>query len=130
MALPDQRFMRAAVVDAPRTASLQQTPLPNPGSGQVRVRLEGCGVCGSNLAVWQGQPWFTYPLPLGAPGHEGWGVIDAIGEGVVDLTPGTRVACLSSQAFAEYDIAAADAVVPLPASMDGVPFPGKRWLAP
>jgi len=117
--------MRAAVIDAPRTASLQQAAVPEPGPGQVRVQLEGCGVCGSNLAVWQGQPWFTYPLPLGAPGHEGWGVVDAIGDGVTTVSTGTRVALLSSQAFAEFDVAPHDAVVPLPPSMDGVPFPGE-----
>jgi threonine dehydrogenase-like Zn-dependent dehydrogenase len=119
------RFMRAAVIDAPRTASLQQTTIPEPGRGQVRVRLEGCGVCGSNLAIWHGQPWFSYPLAIGAPGHEGWGVIDAIGDAVDGLATGSRVAFLSSHAFAEYDLAAADAVVPLPRAMDGTPFPGE-----
>jgi threonine dehydrogenase-like Zn-dependent dehydrogenase len=119
------RRMRAAVIDAPRTASLQQAVIPEPGPGQVRVRLEGCGVCGSNLAVWQGQPWFAYPLPIGAPGHEGWGAIDGVGDGVDDLPVGTRVAVLSSQAFAEYDLAPAEAVVPLPDSIGGMPFPGE-----
>jgi threonine dehydrogenase-like Zn-dependent dehydrogenase len=119
------RCMRAAVIDAPRTASLQQAALPEPNAGEVRVRLEGCGVCGSNLAVWQGQPWFTYPLPLGSPGHEGWGVVDAVGDGVTTVAEGTRVAMLSSRAFAEFDIAPEDAVVPLPHSMDGMPFPGE-----
>src|SRR5690606_126013 len=65
--------MRTAVLDAPRTVSLRMERRPAPASGEVRIRLEGSGVCGSNLAVWQGQPWFDYPLHGGAPGHEGWG---------------------------------------------------------
>jgi threonine dehydrogenase-like Zn-dependent dehydrogenase len=51
--------------------------------------------------------------------------VDAIGPGVPGLTPGQRVAALSYHAFAEYDIAAAAAVVPLPASLDDTPFPGE-----
>ena len=46
-------------------------PVPGPGEGQVLVELEGCGVCGSNLPLWEGRPWFSYPLEPGAPGHEG-----------------------------------------------------------
>jgi threonine dehydrogenase-like Zn-dependent dehydrogenase len=75
--------------------------------------------------VWEGRPWFEYPLPGGAPGHEGWGVIDAVGPGVDGLAPGDRVAALSVRAFAEYDLAQADAVVPLPAALATQPFPGE-----
>jgi len=117
--------MRAAVVTAPRSAEVSMAPVPAPGPGHVRIRLEGCGVCGSNLAVWRGQPWFRYPLDAGAPGHEGWGQVDALGDDVTGLTVGQRVAVLSSHAFAEYDVAPADAVVPLPARFDGKPFPGE-----
>jgi threonine dehydrogenase-like Zn-dependent dehydrogenase len=66
-----------------------------------------------------------FPTEPGALGHEGWGVIDAIGEAVENLSIGTRVAALSYKAYAEYDLAEADAVVPLPASLAGQPFPGE-----
>ncbi len=99
--------------------------MPEPGAGEVRLRLEGCGVCGSNLPVWEGRSWFQYPMAAGAPGHEGWGVVDVVGPGVSNLAPGQRVAALSSQAYADYDIAAASAVVPLPDTLDGTPFPGE-----
>jgi threonine dehydrogenase-like Zn-dependent dehydrogenase len=89
------------------------------------VRLEGSGVCGSNGPVWQGREWFDYPCAPGAPGHEGWGVVDAVGAGVTVVRPGERVAALSYHAFADYDIAAADAVVPLPTALGGTPFPGE-----
>jgi threonine dehydrogenase-like Zn-dependent dehydrogenase len=52
-------------------------------------------------------------------------VIDALGDDVAGLAIGQRVAALSYHAFAEYDIAAADAVVPLPASLDGRAVPGE-----
>jgi threonine dehydrogenase-like Zn-dependent dehydrogenase len=117
--------MRAAVVEGPSRQTTSSMPLPEIGPRDVRVRLEGCGVCHSNIPVWEGRPWFTYPLPPGAPGHEGWGVVDAIGDDVRECHPGQRVAVLSYHAYAEYDVAAADAVVPLPSSLAGVPFPGE-----
>lgn len=116
---------RAAVIDAAGTVRFESRPLPSPDRGQVRVRLEGCGVCGSNLPVWEGRPWFNYPLAPGAPGHEGWGRIDAVGENVKDIRVGDRVAVLSYNAFAEVDIADATNVVPLPPQLDGQPFPGE-----
>jgi threonine dehydrogenase-like Zn-dependent dehydrogenase len=117
--------MRAATVLGPRRVVLEQVPLPEPGAGEVRIRLEGCGVCGSNLPLWEGRPWFEYPSPAGAPGHEGWGVIDRLGPGVTGLAVGDRVAALSYRAYAEYDVATADAVVPLPAALADQPFPGE-----
>lgn len=96
-----------------------------PGPREVRVRLEGCGVCGSNLPVWEGRPWFTYPFAPGSPGHEGWGSIDAVGSEVENAKEGDRVALLSFHAFAEFDLAADDAFVPLPATLNGMPCPGE-----
>jgi threonine dehydrogenase-like Zn-dependent dehydrogenase len=117
--------MRAAAIVAPREIRVETVPLPEPGIGQVRIRVEGCGVCHSNLPVWEGRDWFEYPLSAGNPGHEGWGRVDAAGPEVRDLTPGRRVAFLSSTAFAEYDVVSGDALVPLPPELDGQPFPGE-----
>jgi threonine dehydrogenase-like Zn-dependent dehydrogenase len=117
--------MRAAVIAGPKQTDIEHVTIPEPGPGQVRVRLEGCGVCGSNLPAWEGRPWFNYPTEPGSPGHEGWGVIDALGEGVANLSVGDRVAALAFQSFAEYDIAAASAVVPLPEKLAGRYFPGE-----
>jgi threonine dehydrogenase-like Zn-dependent dehydrogenase len=82
-------------------------------------------VCGSNLPVWEGRPWFEYPLAPGAPGHEGWGVVEMAGPGVATLTPGDRVASLGSHAFAEYDVVPAKACVRLPDALAGQAFPGE-----
>jgi threonine dehydrogenase-like Zn-dependent dehydrogenase len=117
--------MRAGVLVGPGAAEVREVARPRPAAGQVRVRLEGCGVCGSNLSLWQGRPWFNYPTDSGAPGHEGWGVIDQLGTGVDRALAGQRVALLSYRAFAEYDLAEAAHVVPLPATLAGQPFPGE-----
>lgn len=117
--------MRAAVVTEPGRIRIDRIERPQPSAGEVRVRLEGCGVCASNLATWEGTPWTQYPTPPGALGHEGWGVVDAIGENVDSVRIGERVATLSHHSYAEYDLAQADAVVPLPDSLKGAPFPGE-----
>jgi threonine dehydrogenase-like Zn-dependent dehydrogenase len=117
--------MRAGVVRGPGSTRTEHVALPEPGPGQVRVRLEGCGVCGSNLPLWEGRPWFSYPTPPGAPGHEGWGYIDALGFGTGEFTLGERVALLSERAFAEYDLAEASAILPLPSTLADQPFPGE-----
>lgn len=117
--------MRAAVIAAPNKIELREIEIPEPKANEARVRLEGCGVCASNLEVWAGQPWFEYPLPAGAPGHEGWGRIDAIGGDVKDFKIGERVAFLSGKAYAEYDIAAENQIVKLPDALDEKPFPGE-----
>lgn len=104
---------------------LAEVEKPEPGPGQVRVKLEGCGVCASNLEPWAGPEWMQFPTEPGALGHEGWGTIDAIGEGVTGLKEGDRVAALSFKSYAEYDIAEAKSVVKLPESLAGIPFPGE-----
>ena len=119
------RALRACVLEAPGVVRVAAGALPEPAAGQVRIALEGSGVCASNLPMWEGREWFTYPAPPGAPGHEGWGVIDALGEGVAGLAVGQRVAALSYAAYATHDLAAADAVVALPPALDGLPFPGE-----
>jgi 2-desacetyl-2-hydroxyethyl bacteriochlorophyllide A dehydrogenase len=115
----------AAVISRPQQIEMQVIEFREPAAGEVRVRVEGCGVCASNLPVWEGKPWFEYPLEPGAPGHEAWGRIDAVGEGVTDFETGDRVAMLSSHAFAEYDIASTSELIQLPTALDKSPFPAE-----
>ncbi len=119
------RTMRAAVVTGPGKVRVDDVPRPEPGPGQVRLRLQGSGVCASNLTPWAGPEWMRFPTEPGALGHEGWGVIDAVGAGVEGLRAGQPVAALSYHAYAEYDVADAAAVVPLPEALAGQPFPGE-----
>jgi threonine dehydrogenase-like Zn-dependent dehydrogenase len=117
--------MRAAVLTAPGTIEIAHVSAPVPGAGEVRIRLEGCGVCASNLEPWAGPEWMTYPREPGDLGHEGWGTIDAVGAGVADFVVGDRAAALSYRSFAEYDLARADMAVKLPAQLAGQPFAGE-----
>ncbi|MBJ6726083.1 MDR/zinc-dependent alcohol dehydrogenase-like family protein [Geomesophilobacter sediminis] len=117
--------MQAAVIQAPGKAGMVEVPVPEPGPGEVVVRLEGCGVCASNIPLWEGRPWFTYPAAPGAPGHEGWGRVAALGRGVNGLAEGDAVTVLSYHAFAEYDKVPAASAVRLPSLLQGIPFPGE-----
>ncbi len=117
--------MRAAVFAGPRQVRIERVPRPQPGPAQVRVRVEGCGLCASNLGPWGGGPWYHYPMEPGAPGHEAWGMIDALGAGVRTRKVGDRVAVLSQHAYGQYDIVPEDAALPLPESLGGRPFPGE-----
>jgi threonine dehydrogenase-like Zn-dependent dehydrogenase len=119
------KLMRAAVVTGPGQVRIDRVPRPKPGRGKVRVRLEGCGVCASNLTPWAGPEWMTFPTPPGDLGHEGWGVVDAVGPGVEGFAEGDRVATLSHRSYAEFDLADPAELVRLPAELDGQPFPGE-----
>jgi threonine dehydrogenase-like Zn-dependent dehydrogenase len=123
--MTDVTTMRAVRVTAPGQIAVEAVARPEPGPGQVRVRLEGSGVCASNLTPWAGPDWMQFPTEPGSLGHEGWGVVDAVGPEVAGLAVGDRVAALSYKAYAEYDLAEAEAVVKLPESLAGQPFPGE-----
>src|SRR5437879_8782703 len=63
--------------------------IPQPGPGQVRIRVQACGVCHSDMLTKEGAwPGIVYPR---VPGHEVAGVIDAAGSGVTQWTKGQRV---------------------------------------
>src|ERR1041385_3991546 len=117
--------MPAAVLTAPGKFEIQSFATPEPAANQVLIRIEGCGICGSNLAPWEGREWFKYPFQPGEPGHEGWGTVDAVGVGVTAVRPGERVAMLAYHSYAEYDMAPEEHLVRLPASLDKEPFPGE-----
>ena len=118
-------LMKSALCSNPKTFELIDEMVRAPEKNEALVRLEGCGVCGSNLPVWDGRSWFGYPLEPGAPGHEGWGIIDAVGESVSNFSLGDRVAVLSSHAFAEFETVPTKHLVKLPKELDSLPFPGE-----
>jgi threonine dehydrogenase-like Zn-dependent dehydrogenase len=115
--------MRAAVVTGPGQVRIDRVLQPEPGPGQVRIRLQGCGVCASNLTPWEGPEWMHFPTAPGDLGHEGWGVVDAIGADVGGLEPRDRVSALSGKSYAEFDVADAAKVVKLPDSLNGLDLP-------
>ncbi len=119
------KTMCRAIFAGPQKIEFESVTVPEPKPGEVRVRLEGCGVCASNLPVWEGRAWFRYPFEGGSPGHEGWGTVDAIGAGVNSVREGDRVTLLSYHAYAEYDVAPENCVVKVPAAFSSRPFPGE-----
>lgn len=122
---PDTERGWSLQLTGPRRVSLLRTERCAPEPADVEIRLEGCGVCGSNAPVWEGRPWFEYPLAPGQPGHEGWGVIVRTGAEVRDLSVGQRVCFLSGHAFAEFENVPAAHCVELPQALDGRAFPGE-----
>lgn len=117
--------IQTAVLTAPQQFQVQYHVPPVCADNEVVVQVEGCGLCASSIQVWEGRPWFEYPLAPGAPGHESWGRLIATGKDVKDLLVGQRVACLAENAYVEQLNVAAENVVPLPPALDGRPFPGE-----
>ncbi len=115
----------AAAIEAEQKYVVKTIEPRMPKETQVLVKVEGCGVCSSNLPVWEGREWFSYPLEPGAPGHEGWGVVHRCGSGVHTVSPGDRVTFLSSHAFSTFDTVEEQNLVVLPAKLHGLPFPGE-----
>ena len=84
--------MKAAVVRAfGEPLVIEERPDPEPGPGQVRVRVEASGLCHTDIHAAHGD-WPVKPSPPFVPGHEGVGLVEALGEGVTHLSVGQRVA--------------------------------------
>jgi len=77
------------------------------------------------MGPWKGLQGLAYPMPAGAPGHEVFGTVETLGRGVDHLAPGQAVTALSYRAYAEYDLARAADVVPLPEGLAGRPVLGE-----
>ena len=83
--------MRAAVVnELGQQLSVEEVSTPDPGPGEVLVKLVTTGVCHTDLHAAQGD-WPVKPTPPFIPGHEGVGEVVAVGEGVTDLAVGDMV---------------------------------------
>ena len=139
--------MQAAVVEAfGKPLVLRQMDIPEPGPGQILIKTEACGVCHTDLHAARGD-WPVKPSPPFIPGHEGIGVVVAIGAGVTSVQEGERVGvpglssacghceyclsawetvCASAQfggytqngGFAEYILAHPDYVAHIPPGLD------------
>jgi len=81
--------MRAMLVRSPQTPFESAVlPIPEPGPGEVRLRVRACGICHSDmLTVFGAWPGIAYPR---APGHEVAGTVDALGSGVTTVEIGAR----------------------------------------
>ncbi|OIJ68678.1 zinc-dependent alcohol dehydrogenase [Streptomyces mangrovisoli] len=84
--------MKAAVVRAfGEPLVIEERPDPEPGPGQVRVRVEASGLCHTDIHAAHGD-WPVKPSPPFVPGHEGVGIVEALGDDVTHLEIGQRVA--------------------------------------
>jgi D-arabinose 1-dehydrogenase-like Zn-dependent alcohol dehydrogenase len=70
---------------------LAQRPIPEPGPGEALVRVQACGVCGSDVFLQDGGFGPNVRMPV-VPGHEPAGVVEAVGPGVDEVAPGDQVA--------------------------------------
>jgi len=84
------KIMQVAIIDKPGTDFvIQKKPMIEPGPNQVRIKVHACGICHSDVLVKEGHyPGIQYPR---VPGHEVAGVIDKLGDGVLELKVGDRV---------------------------------------
>src|ERR687892_2099950 len=82
--------MRVVQVTRPKAPfEIVEREIPEPGAGQVRIKVEACGICHSDSFTKEGTwPGIKYPR---VAGHEIAGIIDAVGTGVVGWTAGQRV---------------------------------------
>ncbi|HEY5050726.1 MAG TPA: zinc-dependent alcohol dehydrogenase [Acidothermaceae bacterium] len=84
--------MKAAVVtDFHSPLEIQDLPIPEPGPGEVLVRIETSGLCHTDIHAAHGD-WPVKPAPPFIPGHEGIGIIEKLGAGVRTRAVGDRVA--------------------------------------
>jgi propanol-preferring alcohol dehydrogenase len=84
--------MKAAVVrQFGQPLVIEDRPVPEPGPGQITVRMVASGLCHTDIHAAHGD-WPVKPVPPFVPGHEGVGTVDAIGAGVTRLTEGDVVA--------------------------------------
>ena len=80
--------MRAMQVSRPGGPfELVERPIPEPGAGEIRVKIQACGVCHSDSITKEGYMPMQYPR---VPGHEVVGVVDAVGAGVMGWAAGER----------------------------------------
>ncbi|MET0902568.1 MAG: zinc-dependent alcohol dehydrogenase [Acidimicrobiales bacterium] len=84
--------MQAAVVHAfDQPLTIEDRPMPEPGPGQLLVRVEASGLCHTDIHAAHGD-WPVKPTPPFVPGHEGVGTVAATGAGVTGIAEGDRVA--------------------------------------
>ncbi|GAB3993420.1 Zn-dependent oxidoreductase [Spirosoma daeguense] len=80
--------MKAFFLENPHQLSVRNIPVPEPKPGEVRVKLTKVGICGSDVHLFLGHRLLAKPTVIG---HEGYGFIDKVGEGVISRIVGERV---------------------------------------
>src|ERR1700723_3294866 len=107
------KAIQIAQTGGPEVMRIREVPTPVPGPGEVLIRVAASGVNFIDIYVREGR--YANPVPF-IPGQEASGTIAAVGEGVKSVREGDRVAwCSILGTYAEFALAPADRVVPIPA---------------
>lgn len=92
--IPMAKMMKAAVVrELGRPLTIEEWPIPVPGQGEVLVKIMATGVCHTDLHAAEGD-WPVKPTAPFIPGHEGAGIVAAVGPGVTHVREGDAVGAL------------------------------------
>ncbi|WP_272988239.1 MULTISPECIES: alcohol dehydrogenase catalytic domain-containing protein [Hyphomonas] len=106
----------AETLESLESYQLKDVETPAPNKGQVLIRVAACGVGYVDSLVALGKYQVKPPLPH-TPGREVAGTVDAVGEGVTNVKPGDRVMTMTANGFAEYALAPAAMVIPVPQTL-------------
>jgi 2-desacetyl-2-hydroxyethyl bacteriochlorophyllide A dehydrogenase len=118
--------MKILQVTAPTKFEVREVPTPEPGAGEVLIRVEAVTTCPQwDLHLRHNEPMFpghqfNYPYAPGQPGHEATGEIAAVGAGVTDLSAGDRVCTWRDPGhnvagcYAQYVVRSGDDVIRVP----------------
>ena len=110
------RAIRVYETGGPEVLRLEEAELPEPGPGQVRVKVAAIGL--NFIETYQRTGLYKLPLPF-TPGGEFAGTVDAVGPEVLDFAPGDRVVTASGiGGYAEYALAPADKLVRVPETVE------------
>lgn len=110
----------------PETLKLMDAPVPDPGRGQLRVRVLACGINYPDVLVIEDKYQFRPPRPF-APGVEVSGIVDAVGDGVTEWRSGDSLIATFSQSsggLAEYAVLDAADAFKIPEGQDPVAAAG------
>lgn len=110
------KAVRVHEVGGPEVMRYEDVPLVEPGQGEVRVKIEAAGV--NFIDIYHRTGLYALPAPF-TLGLEAAGIVDAVGPGVTEFSPGDRVAYSSQQgAYADYAVVPEARLVPVPANLD------------
>lgn len=108
----------------PESLVTEEVPTPEPKAGEVRVKVEACGINFPDTLIIEGKYQFQPPMPF-SPGTEVAGIVDAVGDGVTNVKAGDPViAMVMAGGYAEYLVTDARGVFPRPSGPDG-PMDGR-----
>ena len=110
------KAIRVHQTGGPEVMKYEEVPLPEPGAGEARVKLEAIGL--NFIDTYQRSGIYPFQVPF-SPGMEGAGIVDAVGEKVTEVKKGDRVAyAMAPGSYRDYALVPSSKLVPLPQGLD------------